>query len=1076
MAYTDLLRSDSVNLEIGDVLRASPAVLLSLGPGAVAGLQQLGIETVFDLARSATFAAADLVLAAGSDPSTPESRVGALPSDVLVPSAMASIAEAENLPVSSLRAVAAVDQNGALAETLGVTTVRDFALWPPYLAARSILDEATQNGAPATDDTPGDLLPMSGRYPTERAYYSSYILADVDPIGDMHGALEDAGPIDPLPAVTAPGFTRPVRGARLTFAQSWYSQGVALGQLLHSLALAPGESTRLAMIDWSRQQSATQSEQAGQTEQLMGDVSQKRAMSEVQGAVAREAQNGFSNTSASSTQMQGGVSTGFSLGPVTLGGSFSGSQATAQSATVTGSSGVRSISAAMTQNVADATHQAASSARNMFASVVRELSQSEHESLSTRVIANYNHMHAITVQYYEVVQVYRTVIGLHRFEPCLYVAMKLVDFTATNGSGVSAGDTVVRRYRAALQAAALDARTAALLAPDTLGVVEIQPSIQGYQTVTRGVTVDANGNQVPVIDREPMSGVVAPPLPPERASQFSSALTALRRQLGRDILTRSGDTLEAPDELRTQRHQCGLQLPAGTAAVRRRLHADRGGGSDPAVGGSVPGVVRPGAAVAAQLARSRHRHGHGVGRRDRSPSTCRTRGCPSRSRSPSPSGSEGNVHDGGDLHPSGRRKGPPPAPAGPAALLQPGGVAGHGLRDRGAAARWLHLPGPATRTDGRPVAARGHRQLPDLPDAMGGPRPPRPGPGAEPGHRRSATRPALVRLDAAGMPTTPRRRRTWFRCPAEECSRSPSSGVRTARRSWTSPGSGTGRTRQSHLQPPDIAALQSGSRAQADNTTPTGLAAPVVAFNNPPAIPDPAGIGAALGAVANGSMFRDMSGAATTQALAAAALASAGQGATGAGAQAAASAAAAAQKEIEMAKLAVSVLTGGAGGGDGKSVSEQGAKINEGRSMDERGVAAADGAGTGSHESQAAEGNAGKVLELIKSATSTAAAPAATGTPTATARRRRQAEARRAPRFLSRASPAASRRADARHGHKCSELPTGRGVNGFFPPKASGPEVPGFRSKVTVVGSLFPGRAGSDIGRRHALPVLRHLE
>jgi hypothetical protein len=48
--------------------------------------------------------------------------------------------------------------------------------------------------------------------------------------------------------------------------------------------------------------------------------------------------------------------------------------------------------------------------------------------------------------------------------------------------------------------------------------------------------------------------------------------------------------------------------------------------------------------------------------------------------------------------------------------------------------------------------------------------------------------------------------------------------------------------------------------------------------------------------------------------------------------------------------------------------------------MDERGVAAADGAETGSHESQAAEGNAGKVLELIKSATGTAAAPAGTDT------------------------------------------------------------------------------------------------
>jgi hypothetical protein len=976
MAYTDLLRSDSVNLEIGDVLRASPALLLSLGPGAVAGLQQLGIETVFDLARSATFAAAALVLAAGSDPSTPESRVGALPSDVLVPAATASIAEAENLPVASLRAVAAVDQNGALAETLGITTVRDFALWPPYLAARSILDEATQNGAPATDGTPGDLLPMSGRYPTERAYYSSYILADVDPVGDAHAALEDAGPIDPLPAVTAPGFTRPVRGARLTFAQSWYSQGVALGQLLHSLALAPGESTRLAMIDWSRQQSGTQSEQAGQTEQLIGDVSQKRAMSEVQGAVAQEAQNGFSNTSASSTQMQGGVSTGFSLGPVTLGGSFSGSRATAQSATVTGSSGVRSISAAMTQNVADATHQAASSARNMFASVVRELSQSEHESMSTRVIANYNHMHAITVQYYEVVQVYRTVIGLHRFEPCLYVPMKLVDFTVTNGAGVSAGDTVVRRYRAALQAAALDARTAALLVPDTLGVVEIQPSIQGYQTVARGVTVDANGNQVPVIDREPMSGVVAPPLPPERASQFSSALAALRRQLGRDILTRSGDTLEAPDELVLN----GISV--GFNCLQARLqYAD---GSTPTV---VAAPIQPSGdpfqvsfdpVPLSQLSSLDldigTDSGWAVG-----PLTLDVsyQGLPLQIPLSVALGSEGTFMTAASFTRQVAAK----------ALLQ------H-LQDQqlyysqvvwqamDSATVALLLGGYTYRdqplgqtVDPSPLGVTGNYLIFRMPwearDLLD--------PGLEPSPGIAAVQRDQPWYDWIS-------RHADYSTTQEDLVPLPSGGVFAESVLGRSNGAEklditrfwNWQDSPIPLQPPDIAALQSGSRAQADTTTPTGLAAPVVAFNNPPAIPDPAGIGAALGAVANGSMFRDMSGAATTQALAAAALASAGQGASGAGAQAAASAAAAAQKEIEMAKLAVSVLTGGAGGG--KSVSEQGAKINEGRSMDERGVAGADGAETGSHESQAAEGNAGKVLELIKGATTAGAAPAASGT------------------------------------------------------------------------------------------------
>ena len=53
----------------------------------------------------------------------------------------------------------------------------------------------------------------------------------------------------------------------------------------HSAA-GPGESTRLAMIDWSRQQSARQQDTAGQTEMLIGETTQKRAMSEVQNAVA----------------------------------------------------------------------------------------------------------------------------------------------------------------------------------------------------------------------------------------------------------------------------------------------------------------------------------------------------------------------------------------------------------------------------------------------------------------------------------------------------------------------------------------------------------------------------------------------------------------------------------------------------------------------------------------------------------------------------------------------------------------------------------------------------------------------
>jgi hypothetical protein len=177
------------------------------------------------------------------------------------------------------------------------------------------------------------------------------------------------------------------------------------------------------------------------------------------------------------------------------------------------------------------------------------------------------------------------------------------------------------------------------------------------------------------------------------------------------------------------------------------------------------------------------------------------------------------------------------------------------------------------------------------------------------------------------------------------------------------------------LQAPDIAAIQSGSRAQQDSTTPSALAAPVVAFNNPPALPDPAGLSGTLAALANGAMFRDQSGSEITQALSAAALASAGQGSTAAGQQAVANAAMAAQKEIAMTKIAAGILTGTP---DGDSASTKGAKINEGKSLDERnGATTGAGTATESHEAKAAEGNAGSVLALLGTLAGTTSASGA---------------------------------------------------------------------------------------------------
>ena len=184
-------------------------------------------------------------------------------------------------------------------------------------------------------------------------------------------------------------------------------QGVTLGHLLHSMALAPGESTRLAVVDWSRRTSAGQTELVGETEDVTQDTSRNRSISEVTEAVAKEAQTGFSHTESESTTKQAGASGGFSIGPVGFGASASIAKTTASADSYATTAGSREVGASMLQQASDRTHQAAHASRTRRASVVREVSQTEHEQVSTRVVTNYNHMHALTVQYYEVLQVYR---------------------------------------------------------------------------------------------------------------------------------------------------------------------------------------------------------------------------------------------------------------------------------------------------------------------------------------------------------------------------------------------------------------------------------------------------------------------------------------------------------------------------------------------------------------------------------------------------------------------------------------------------------------------------------------------
>src|SRR5262249_37297760 len=244
---------------------------------------------------------------------------------------------------------------------------------------------------------------------------------------------------------------------------SWFSQGLTLGQLLHSMALAPGESTRIAMIDWTRQTSASTTETIDQTEALASTQSHIRALSEVTDATATEFQSGTSQSNVTSTTGQTGVAAGIEIGPLALGGSSGSSSSTTDAVSVSSSFGARDLAAQFAQNINDRTQQHASVARNRRASIVREVSQTEHEAISTPVVTNYNHMHALSVQYFEVVQAFRVTTALERAERCLFVPLKPISFRDT---------ATISRLRPILAAVALTS-TAFRQLTSEYGVVEI---------------------------------------------------------------------------------------------------------------------------------------------------------------------------------------------------------------------------------------------------------------------------------------------------------------------------------------------------------------------------------------------------------------------------------------------------------------------------------------------------------------------------------------------------------------------------------------------------------------------------
>ncbi|MFI9401753.1 hypothetical protein [Nocardia sp. NPDC052316] len=247
---------------------------------------------------------------------------------------------------------------------------------------------------------------------------------------------------DDPPGITIP---EPYRAAYIDeYKVTWSALGHSLGEILYSLPLAPGESVKLAILDWSWDSLTRRDEQTKLTEDVLHRTHRDRTISETVQAGLREMQHG--SNFMGGVAHSGGGSGSANVGVVGLGAavgdawSMGGSTAT--------SDGSRDLTAENVQRLSDSFSQASSALREINSTVVVQARQEEHESIQTRTFSNYNHAHTLTILYYEVLRHYRVAVQWVRRRPAVLVQYPapITDFD----------DAQLLRHRAVLEPVLLD--------------------------------------------------------------------------------------------------------------------------------------------------------------------------------------------------------------------------------------------------------------------------------------------------------------------------------------------------------------------------------------------------------------------------------------------------------------------------------------------------------------------------------------------------------------------------------------------------------------------------------------------
>ena len=261
-------------------------------------------------------------------------------------------------------------------------------------------------------------------------------------------AAEVGLPIDPAAAdKVRPGFVN-------EYSLSFVPIGHSLGQILYTFPLAPGESVNFAVIDWTRRDSALRNETTKLDESLVHELRRDRIITETVRAEHRRVATRWQHNG------RHGIVGRWRYRRKRYGRRGRASNAIGGAYSTT--SGSRDIAADTVQKLSDNVAQAATSSRELHSTVVVQSSQAEHEAIETRTVVNYNHSHALTILYYEVLRHFRVVTEFVRRRPALLTNIHGGITRSVSGPSGGAMQVIhwptISENRKVLEAALLDER------------------------------------------------------------------------------------------------------------------------------------------------------------------------------------------------------------------------------------------------------------------------------------------------------------------------------------------------------------------------------------------------------------------------------------------------------------------------------------------------------------------------------------------------------------------------------------------------------------------------------------------